>query len=313
MPSPEDTSAPPSISSRPKVSVITPSLNHGRFLRDTIESVLTQSYPNVEHVIADGGSTDETVPILKEYGSRIRWVSERETDENPILEAYRKAFALSTGDYIIQCCVSDAFMNRNWFRMCVDALEADPEISVVWGLDQYMSEDGNLGRVVPPEFVEKPAPQKRDFLPLWFAHGTCVPEPNYCIRRAVFDACFPERNSNDPMSYNPTHTFNYRFNTLGYLPWFLPVVANYCRGHGGQRGVQLREKETQVHRCYLDAVKRYEKDVLRGRVRHQFRDGRSRVIGEVGPGDLPALKKTIFTFRLKHSLRKKLQRIINRL
>jgi len=313
MPLPEEISTKPPASGCPKLSVITPSLNHARFLRDTIESVLAQSYPNVEHIIADGGSTDETVAILKEYGPRIRWVSEREKDENPILEAYRKAFALSTGEYIIQCCVSDAFINRNWFRMCVDALEADPDISLVWGLDQYMSEDGNLGRVVPPEFLDKPAPQKKDFLALWFAHGTCVPEPNYCVRRPVFEACFPQRNCKDPMSYNPSHTFNYRFNSLGYLPWFLPVVANYCRGHGGQRGVHLREKETQVHRCYLDAVRRYQKDVLTGRTRHLFRDGQSRVIGEIGPRDLPALKKSIVSFRLKHSLRKKLQRILDHL
>jgi glycosyltransferase involved in cell wall biosynthesis len=297
----------------PKVSVITPSLNHARFLRDTIETVLAQSYPNVEHIVADGGSTDGTVEILKEYGPRVRWVSEREKDENAMLEAYRKAFALSTGDYIIQCCVSDGFLNRNWFRMCVDALEADPEISVVWGLDQYMTEDGNLGRVVPPEFVEKPAPQKKEFLALWLALGTCVPEPNYCIRRAVFDACFPQRNCADPLSCNPSHAFNYRFNARGYLPWFLPAVANYCRGHGGQRGVRLREKETRIHLRYLDAVKQYQKDVFAGRTRHLFRDGQSRVIGEINPRGLPVLKKQVFFFRLKHRLRKKLQRVLNRL
>lgn len=307
MPVPEKTST------APKVSVITPSLNHARFLRDTIESVLSQSYPNFELCVADGGSTDDTVAILKEYGSRVRWVSERETDEYPILEAYRKAFALSTGDYIIQCCVSDAFINRNWFRMCVDALETDPEISLVWGLDQYMSEDGNLGRVVPAEFLDKPAPQKKNFFPLWLALATCVPEPNYCVRRAVFETCFPQRHCKEPMSYNPSHTFNYRFNSLGYLPWFLPVVANYCRGHAGQRGVHLRKKETQVHQWYLDAVKRYQKNVLSGGTRHQFRDGQSHVIGEVGSRDLPALKREVFSFRLKHSLRKKLQRIISRL
>jgi hypothetical protein len=167
--------------------------------------------------------------------------------------------------------------------------------------------------VVPPEFLEKPAPQKKDFLALWFALGTCVPEPNYCIRRAVFDTCFPQRNCKDLMSYNPTHTFNYRFNALGYLPWFLPVVANYCRGHEGQRGIHLREKETQVHQYYKDAVKRYQRDVLTGKTRHLFRDGQSCVIGEIGPRDLPSLKKKIFLYRLKHRLRKKLQRILNRL
>lgn len=310
---PEESSI-PTVAVCPKVSVITPSLNHGKFLRDTIESVLSQTYPNVEHIIADGGSTDNTVAILKEYGPRVRWISEQEKDANPILEAYRKAFALSSGDYIIQCCVSDGFINKNWFRMCVDALEGDPEISLVWGLDQYMTEDGNLSRVVPAEFVEKPAPQKRDFFPLWLALATCVPEPNYCVRRTVFNACFPQRHCQNSMSHNPALTFNYQFNVSGYLPWFLPVVANYCRGHHeSQRGIRLYEKETRVHRNYMDAVRQYRKDVVSGRVRHQFRDGQSRIISEVASRDLPGLRKTILFHRVKQTLRRKLQRILNRL
>ena len=59
----------------PLVSVITPSLNQGGFIRDIIESVLPQHNPGLEYIVMDGGSTDDTLDILRSYGSRLTWRS----------------------------------------------------------------------------------------------------------------------------------------------------------------------------------------------------------------------------------------------
>ncbi|MDQ3500590.1 MAG: glycosyltransferase, partial [Actinomycetota bacterium] len=63
----------------PRISVVTPSFNQGRFLRETMESIHSQGYPNLEHIVIDGGSTDESTAILAEYDSRLAfWVSEKD-------------------------------------------------------------------------------------------------------------------------------------------------------------------------------------------------------------------------------------------
>ena len=60
----------------PLVTVVMPSFSQGRFIRDTIDSALSQDYPNLEYWVIDGGSSDETQDVLKSYGHRLSWVSE---------------------------------------------------------------------------------------------------------------------------------------------------------------------------------------------------------------------------------------------
>lgn len=290
---------------KPRISVLTPSLNTAKYLRDTIESVLAQTSRDYEFIVVDGGSTDGSVDILKEY-PQIRWISEKETDENPILEAFRKAFEMSCSDYIIQCCVSDGFLSKNWFEMCVDALDKDPDISLVWGLPQYMDENGTLGKVTNHEFLQKSPPQKKDFLAYWLAFGYGVPEGNYCVRREVFDECFPRRNQPDLFFVSPQISFLYQFNTRGYLSYFLPAVANYGRSHANQRVTRLYDELDREVSLYNKMYREYKKDLLQGRVTHCFRNGSSEIIGEIKKSDLGKLRREIFLHYIKYKIRKRL-------
>ena len=80
----------------PKISVVTPTLNCGQFIRDCIESVLAQNYENFEHIIVDGGSADGTVDVLREY-PHLTWVSEPDDGE---VFALNKALKIASGDII---------------------------------------------------------------------------------------------------------------------------------------------------------------------------------------------------------------------
>ena len=80
----------------PKISIVTPSYNQGRFIEETIRSVLLQGYPNLEYIVVDGGSTDETVEILKKYDPWIdHWVSEPDDGQT---HAINKGLRRATGD-----------------------------------------------------------------------------------------------------------------------------------------------------------------------------------------------------------------------
>jgi glycosyltransferase involved in cell wall biosynthesis len=83
-------------SSLPLVSIVTPSLNQGRFLEQAIRSVLEQDYPSIEHIVVDGGSTDETVAVLGRH-PHLRWVSESDRGQ---ANAINKGFRMASGDVL---------------------------------------------------------------------------------------------------------------------------------------------------------------------------------------------------------------------
>lgn len=109
--------------STPKISVITVSYNQGQFIRQNIESVLNQNYPNFEHIIVDGGSTDETLDILKSY-PHLNWTSEPDRGQS---HGLNKGFDRASGD-IIAWLNSDDWYAPNIFSQIAASLKESPII-----------------------------------------------------------------------------------------------------------------------------------------------------------------------------------------
>ena len=130
-----------------KVSIITATYNSGMTLRDTIESVLRQSYGQIEHVIVDGGSNDNTLDIIREfepqYQGRLKWISEK---DRGIYDAMNKGIALATGDVIGILNSDDFYTSDNVVEILARTLE-ETGSDAVYG-DIHFVDDRDLCRCV---------------------------------------------------------------------------------------------------------------------------------------------------------------------
>jgi len=114
----------------PKIAIITPVLNDARFIEETIQSVISQDYNNIEYIVIDGGSTDQTVNIIQKYEDSIDlWISE--PDEG-IYDAQNKGVFRSSGQYFAILNSGDFYAAGNVISKIAEKIKAFPEIDFVY-------------------------------------------------------------------------------------------------------------------------------------------------------------------------------------
>ena len=164
------------MSELPRFSIVTPSFNTAQYLGDAIGSVLDQNYPNLDYLVMDGGSTDGTLDVLRSFGDRIRWVSEK---DNGQADAIRQGFERTDGDILTWLNSDDAFC-PGAFSAVADFFSAHPDIDVVYGDANYVDSRGGLiSRCVHVE----PYSEHR-----LFRYSDFIVQPAAFFRRRAYDA-----------------------------------------------------------------------------------------------------------------------------
>lgn len=157
----------------PRISVITPSFNQGQFIRATIQSVLSQQYADLEYWVIDGGSSDETVEILRSCGPEVRWVSEKDQGQ---ADAINKGFARATGEIVAWLNSDDTYLPGT-LEFVGDYFAGHPEVDVVYGDGYYVDREGS---VLQPYHTS-------DFSRESFVHECYICQPTVFFRRRVLD------------------------------------------------------------------------------------------------------------------------------
>jgi len=158
----------------PRISIVTPSYNQGQFIEETIPSVLLQGYPNLEYIVIDGGSTDNSVDIIPEYERWLAcWVSG--TDKGQA-NAINKGRMLSKGE-IITYLNSDDTLQADAVSRAVASLQQHPEADFVFGLCNLMNSAGKVFMTLHPP----------PFNITQLAFGNCFCQQTVFFRRRVLD------------------------------------------------------------------------------------------------------------------------------
>jgi glycosyltransferase involved in cell wall biosynthesis len=209
----------------PLVSIVTPSRNQGRFIARTIDSVLAQTYPNIEYRVVDGGSTDATLDVLRSYGTKIEWHSEPDRGQ---AQAINKGFARSRGE-ILTYLNSDDLLLPDAVATVVDLFSHNPEVSMYYGNAHYIdAEDKITGSYATAEYSFER-----------LMHDCCVCQPAAFWTAKISQKVGPFDES---LNYVMDYDYWLRIDRAGGLIRHVPTVLANSRLHPATKTLSQRRK-----------------------------------------------------------------------
>ena len=169
------------MSDLPRISIVTPSYNQGAFIEQTIRSVLDQEYPDLEYIVIDGGSNDNSVDIIRKYSDALTsWVSEPDRGQS---HAINKGFAQASGD-IFGWLNSDDRLEPGCLEVVADAFMRNPETGVFVGHGRKVDTAGET------VYYKKPDELTFERLCGWMNGGNFM-QPSCFFRRSAWESAGP--------------------------------------------------------------------------------------------------------------------------
>ena len=219
-----------------KVSIITPSYNQGHFIERTLKSVANQTGGDIEHIAMDGGSTDNTIEILKQFSSSVKWVSE---EDNGQADAVNKGIRMCDGE-IIGWLNSDDMFYPGAIEKITDFFELNPDIEVVYGMADHIDKEDQAFEQYPTE--------EWDFERLKY---TCfISQPALFFRRRVIEE---QGLLDESLQYCMDYEYWLRLGKAGVRFAFLPEKLAGSRLYAENKTLGSRKK---VHHEINDMLKK---------------------------------------------------------
>lgn len=247
----------------PKISIVTPSYNQGKYIERTLMSVLEQNYPNLEFIVQDGGSNDETVNILKNYQAQLtRWESKKDNGQS---NAINLGFHHATGE-IMAYLNSDDILLPGTLHYVAQYFEKNPNVDVVYGHRIIIDEaDREIGRWVLPNHDSK--------VLTWADY---IPQETLFWRRSVWNKVGGKID--ESFRFAMDWDLLLRFAEAGAKFKRLPRFMGAFRVHTQQKTssqmneVGLQEMDRLRMRCHKKPVSHMEisKNIRRYLIKHVF-------------------------------------------
>jgi glycosyltransferase involved in cell wall biosynthesis len=218
----------------PLVSIITPSFNQGRFLTATIRSVIEQDYPNIEYIVMDGGSTDDSVAVLQSFSDRIDyWESRPDRGQS---HAINKGLQRARGE-VLGWLNSDDVLLPDTVSQVVETFLKNPEADVVYGRLERIDEEGCF---VPTPLLPK---DKLEYSTKYLLKECLVNQPGAFWRREIMEKV---GFLNEDLQYSLDYEYWIRFALYGARFKRMDRVVARFRLSGdsktvGQTSAQARE------------------------------------------------------------------------
>jgi glycosyltransferase involved in cell wall biosynthesis len=233
----------------PKISIVTPSYNQGHFLEETIHSVLNQDYPNLEYIIIDGGSTDNSVDVIKKYEDRITyWVSEA---DNGMTDALNKGFRIATGE-ILTWINSDDYFLPGALHIAAQAFSVSvPHLGFIYGHCLHITANGDV--------LEERKMVKFDASILRFGRNLFAQPASFFHRRVIDKIGL----LNAELPYAMDYEFWLRSYDKGFKFKNIGVTLAAFRFHGESKTIGGRSKQTdEYEQVMLERVLHLKKSWL---------------------------------------------------